>query len=669
MEDSKECGKPARREIRNVGIIAHIDAGKTSLTEKILQRTGTIRYAGEVSEGTTVTDWLPQERERGISIISAAVTCHWADVQINLIDTPGHVDFTAEVERTLEVLDGVVAVFCGVHGVQAQSETVWRRAQRHGIPAIAFINKLDRIGANFQRVVSDIEARLGIVAVPMQVPIDNEDGFRGMADVVTGQFMDEDGNVIEDMSGDERVWFAKESLLETLSNMDDGILEALLEDKKPGIDQIRQSLREAVRNRRIVPVFGGSARLGLGVRQLLDAVRDYLPSPDAFEKDIVQDGRAKHLLVFKVQREPHDTMTQICAKVYGGRFLPGDSLWNARTKQWQTIGGIYRMFAGTCEPLDEAEAGDIVMLGGLDGDLATGDMLYSVPQTVTPVALCFPEPVVSVVMEGIRGAQPTEVREALAMLCLADPTLQVHEGPLAGQWTLKGMGELHLEIVRERLETEFGLAVAYGKPQVTYRKTVNSTGHGECLFEKRLPKGEILRAGISLKLEPLERGKGVEIDFGAAARGVAESTGEFLELHLRQLAREGLGDDKPLADLRIVLERISCFEGETTEPVLMTACRKAMADALEAGNAVTLEPVMAVEIAVPEEYVGKLLDDLMARRGRVTEVNSVGDGQARIISLVPLGELFGYANALRSLSCGRGDFVAEPSLYVPLVSC
>ncbi len=667
MNESKDESGPAGREIRNVGIIAHIDAGKTSLTEKLLQRTGVIRYAGEVAEGTTVTDWLPQERERGISIISAAVTCRWGDAQVNLIDTPGHVDFTAEVERTLEALDGVIAVFCGVHGVQAQSETVWRRAERHGKPAIAFVNKLDRDGADYARTVKNIGERLGVTAVAMQVPIVGAEGFRGMADVLTGLLIDENGAVLEDLSSTDDVWFARESLIETLAGFDDDIVAAALEDSGPDEKLIRRALRKAVLERRVMPVFGGSAKLGLGVRQLLDAICCYLPRPDEACREAKGGGR--RLLVFKVQREAHDTMTQVCVRVLEGNVHAGDSLWNTRTRQWLVVSGIYRMFAGTCEPLDDAGYGDIVMLGGLEGDVVTGDVLTSTCQTTTAASMAFPEPVVSVVMECATGAQPSEVREALTMMCLADPTLMVHEGPLAGQWTLKGMGELHLEIVRERLKTEYGLAVTYGRPQVSYRRTVTATGRGECMFEKRLVTGEVQRAGVRLRLEPLERGGGVETDFGDVAADVTEVVGEVVERTLRLLVREGLGDDMPLADMRIVLEQVVCFEGETTEPALLIACRKAVSEALEDGSPVTLEPVMAVEIAAPEDSVGKLLDDLKARRGRVTEVNSVGGSQARIVSLVPLGELFGYASALRSLSGGRGEFVAEPSLYVPLPSC
>lgn len=651
--------------IRNIGIIAHIDAGKTSLTERLLQRTGVIRYAGEVSEGTTVTDWLPQERERGISIISAAVTCSWSDVQINVIDTPGHVDFTAEVERTLRVLDGVIAVFCGVRGVQAQSETVWRRANRHGIPALAFVNKLDRTGSDFGRVVKQVAERFGVSAVPLQVPVGKEDGFKGMADVLTGRLVDESGVELMDLSNDERVVEARELLMERLAEQDDVVLEAYLSERALTGEEMVSAVRRAVLGKRIVPVFGGSARLGMGVRALLDGISRYLPKPGETDKS-VHHSRGVRLLVFKVVLEPGDTIAQAYVRVYSGVVKAGDSLWNARTKSWVRVHGISRVFASMCEPLESAVSGDIVMLTGFDGEVATGDTLGESEELVPLSRIEFPEPVVSVTMEGAGETSGQALREALVRMCQEDPTLQVHEGPLGGQWTLWGMGELHLAIVQERLQSDYGLQVVYGKPRVSYHKTVLGCGTGECLFEKRLVTGDVQRAGVVLEVSPRERGRGIEVDFSEVAGSVGEDVAEFVERTLRQLARTGLGDDQSLSDMLIAIKQLSCFEGETTEPALMTACRKALSDALEAGGSQVLEPVMSVEISVPEEHVGKILADIQSRRGRVTDVQSSSDGLARIISLVPLGELFGYAGSLRSLSCGRGDFMAEPSVYAPL---
>lgn len=658
--DSSES-RPGREAIRNIGIVAHIDAGKTSLTERLLQRTGAIRYAGEVSEGTTVTDWLPQEREHGISIISAAVTCLWKDTQINVIDTPGHVDFTAEVERTLRVMDGVVAVFCGVRGVQAQSETVWHRAEKHRIPVVAFINKLDRVGADFGRVVRQIAGRFEVTAVPLEWPVGTEERFSGMVDLLTRRQEDEKGSLVRDWSGDAAVEQARERLVECLAEVDDAVLADYLEEKEPSVEKLTAALRKAVCRRQLVPVFGGSARLGVGVRALLDGISRYLPCP---EEDTTGERR---LLAFKVVQEPGDVMTQVYTRIYAGTVRAGDRLWNARTQSWLEIGEICRLFASMSEPLTEAGDGDIVMLGGLSGEqVATGDTLSGSEKLPGLSRIEFPEPVMSVVMEGTGGTDSQLVREALARMCLADPTLRVQDGPLAGQWTLRGMGELHLEIVKERLEGDYGITVVYGRPRVNTVITVKGNGFGDCHFEKRLVTGAVQKAGVSLEVAPRERGTGIDIDFSGVAADTDEGAGETVERIIRQLARTGLDGEQPLTDMRIALKRVDCFVGETTEPALLTACRKALSEALEAGGSQVLEPVMSVEISVPEEYVGKILADLLSRRGRVAEVTSVSSGQARIISLVPLGELFGYAGALRSLSCGRGEFMAEQSVYAPL---
>ncbi|MGN0878900.1 MAG: elongation factor G [Oligosphaeraceae bacterium] len=666
MATPETTSAPGRPELRNIGIIAHIDAGKTTLTERLLQRTGAIRYAGEVSEGTTVTDWLPQERERGISIISAAVTCQWRGAQINVVDTPGHIDFTAEVERTLRVMDGVIAVFCGVHGVQAQSETVWRRASHHGNPAIAFVNKLDRLGADFDRTLRQLEERLGCRAVAVQVPIGREADFRGMADVLTGQLSDEEGNPLEDHRGDPAVQRARARLTEALADVDEGILEDFLNDVAPSAERLRCALRQAVVERRLLAVFGGSARQGIGVRAVLDGVCGLLPAPSG-RPGAGQTTDATRLLAFKVVQEPGDLSVQVYVRVYAGTVRVGDRLWNPRTQRWLQVGEVNRMFASLTEPLVQAEAGDIVMLSGLDGEVVTGDTLSAVAEAAPLLPIEFPDPVVSMTLEGQGQTTSQHLGAALRRMCVEDPTLRCHPGPLAGQWTLAGMGELHLEVVRARLHDDYGLRMEFGRPQVAYRQTVGGCGVGECEFSKSLVTGETLSAYLSLAVEPLERGSGLRLAIAeAAARGVGAAIAEAVRLQLLQLAGNGLDTDCPLTDIRVTVDAIRCLAGSSMEPALLVACRRALQQALQQGGAVILEPVMTVEVSLPEEHVGKTVADLMSRRGRILEVLSVSGGQARIVSQVPLRELFGYASSLRSLSGGRGEFMAEPSVYAPL---
>lgn len=653
--------------MRNLGVIAHIDAGKTSLTEKILQRTGAIRYAGEVSEGTTVTDWLPQERERGISIISAAVTCQWHDTQINLVDTPGHIDFTAEVERTLRVMDGVIAVFCGVHGVQAQSETVWRRAAHHQIPAIAFINKLDRLGSDFFGCLQQLEERLHCKPVAVQIPLGQEEVFRGMIDVLTGQLEDEEGNVLEDHAQDAMVRQARGRLTEALADVDEDILEDFLNDVAPSAQKLRRALRQAVLQRRLLPVYGGSAKLGKGVRALLDGVCDCLPGPEDRRDGTTENREATRLLAFKVVQEPGDLSVQVYVRIYTGTVRVGDWLWNCRSRQWIQVGEVNRMFASLTEPLVQAECGDIVMLSGLDGEVITGDTLSSDSSEEPLLPITFPEPVVSMTLEALGATTSQQLGAALKLVCREDPTLRCQPGPLGGQWTLRGMGELHLDVVRARLKDDYGMDMAFGRPEVTYRQTVERQATGECEFSKCLVTGETFKASIRLAVEPLEGGAGVELKVtSAASAGVDPALADVVRQQLRQLAGNGLDSDCPLTDIRIRVDAMSCLAGAAMEPALLTACRKALDDALQQGGVLVLEPVMTVEIELPESSVGKIVADLMSRRGSILEVFALSGGQARIMSQVPLRELFGYASVLRSLTAGRGAFIAEPSVYAPL---
>ena len=649
-------------DLRNIGIIAHIDAGKTTLTERILRHTGEIRYCGEVHEGTTVTDWLPQEREHGISILSASVLCCWHGTRINVVDTPGHVDFTAEVERVLRVLDGVVAVFCGVRGVQAQSETVWRQATRHRIPALAFVNKLDREGADYGRVIREIGKRLQVTAVAMEVPLYGEDGLVGMIDVLTGRLVGK-SDVTEDFRDDERVKSAKTHLIECLAELDDDVMLDYLADREPSEASLRRALREAVRKRSLMPVFGGSASKDIGIEALLDAVGDYLPSPnDVIRKPV--DGTA--MLVFKVCPPEEFGEMLFCTRLYSGRIEQGTALVNSRTGGACEIGTIYRMRAAQLDCVECAENGDIVAIGGLGADVKTGDTLCSSESVAALERMEFPEPVVSITMEARGETDSKTLGAALQTFCLEDPTLRLSHGPGPGQWTLAGMGELHLAIVSERLKSDFGIDVTAGRPQVNYRKTVQENGHGHCDFEKRLPDGRTLGAEVEVEVEPLPRGCGLEMDLGPAGDGGLPLYGESVKAGLREVVQSGTGDGRPMTDIRVRVIAAACREGGTSELAFQTAAAKALSEAIEAGKPLSLEPVMKLEVTSPQGQVGNVIADLSARRGRVTEVDSLDMGMARVLALVPLGELFGYASSLRSLSGGRGDFVAEPSVYAPL---
>ena len=648
--------------LRNLGIIAHIDAGKTTLTERILRRTGEIRYCGEVHEGTTVTDWLPQEREHGISILSASVVCQWRDVRINVVDTPGHVDFTAEVERVLRVLDGAVAVFCGIRGVQAQSETVWRQANRHRIPMLAFVNKLDREGASYERVIRQIAQRFHVSAVAMQVPLTDENGFVGMVDILTGRCVGE-GSPDIDFRCDERVKSARTHLVECLAETDDEVMTDYLSDRETDEATLRRALRKAVLNRSLLPVFGGSAAKDVGVDALLDAVRDYLPSPtESIRKKL--DGIG--MLVFKVYPPEVFGEMLFCVRLYGGHVENGTRLLNPRNGATCEVGTIYRMRASQLDPIEGAENGDIVALTGLGAGVVTGDTLCDLSCTAVLERMTFPEPVVSITMEGRGGTDSETLGKALKAFCLEDPTLRTTYGPAPGQWTLAGMGELHLAIVQERLKGDFGIDVTAGKPQVSYRKTVQGAGHGRCEFEKRLPDGRTMGAMVEVEVEALPRGGGLVMDLEAACAAVEPIYGEAAKAGLQEIVRSGVGDGNPLTDMKIKVIALAPAEGGTSELAFQTAAHKALSEAVETGGPLVLEPIMKLEVTSPQAQIGNVIADLTSRRGRVTEVDSQDMGIARVVALVPLGELFGYASSLRSLSGGRGDFVAEPSVYAPL---
>ena len=654
--------------IRNVGIIAHIDAGKTTLTERILYNTGTIRYMGDVHDGNTVTDSLPQERRRGISIISAAVTCTWGQTQINVIDTPGHIDFTAEVERTLSVMDGAIAVFCALRGVQAQSETVWRQARRHAIPTIAFINKLDRPGADHHRVVRQIKERLLVNAVPLQFPLDLGDGNYGLADLLTGDVIGPDGQPNGqklDLAANPDARTAHSHLIECLAESDDVILNAYLENTIPPPDILRAALRRAVIRRNLVPVLFGSALRNVGVPQLLDAVRDYLPSPADRLNAASDSSEELCATVFKVidQSGPEGPIAYL--RLYTGTLTLDRQIWNARSNEYFTPTQLYRVYAEMFAPINAAGPGDIVAASGVGAALTTGDALAIGPHPAITTSMAFPEPVVSTVIEPASGTPAASFAAALQRFCREDPTLKVKPGPLPGQWTLAGMGELHLDVVRDRIKTDFGIETRAGNGKVEYRDTIAGPAAVTYHFEKNLANREqIITADLELEVTPLHNGAGMEVVFPPDSADWPEDQREAIAAGIRDFINAE-ADGFPLTDMRIRIAAAKHDAGKAAALAFLTATRLALADAIAKARRVKMEPVMRLEVSTPQDHLGAVIADLSARRARITEVDSLALGAARIAALVPLAELLGYASAIRSLSGGRADFVAEPAAYEP----
>ena len=656
--------------IRNVGVIAHIDAGKTTLTERILFDCGALRYMGDVQDGTTVTDWLSQERERGISIISAAVSCQWRECQLNVIDTPGHIDFTAEVERTLRVLDGAVAVFCAVRGVQAQSETVWRCARKNGVPGIAFVNKMDRIGADYRGVVRQISERFRITALPVQVPLGAEEAFRGVVDVISGRALGSGNEALaelNDFSGDEEVRAARSYLIECLAEVDDGILRDYLADQVPDEESLKAALRRAVLACSIMPVFCGSSLRNIGVTCLLDAICDYLPSPaERPAPELLSEavsGSATSLMVFKVVNDSYGLGRLSYVRVYSGQVSPGLVLRNVRSGKEAVAEEVFRVRADLCESIAEAVAGDIVALRGMGDDVVTGDTLCSPAAAVELRRICFPEPVVSMALEGSSVSARQGLAAALQQMCLEDPTIRRKEGPGPGQWTISGMGELHLDVFLDRLRSEYGIAAKAGNPRVEYRDTIAGEACVERRFEKRLGDGRVLWAAVKVSVAALPRGSGVRLELGDAAAALPGACREALLQGLRDVLAADVCEGHPLTDMHVRVEDLSYDASDLSELAFLNVARLALSDAIGEAGRVEMEPVMLLEVSTPQDHLGVVIADLTARRGRVTEVDSLALGVARIVALVPLAELFGYASSLRSLSGGRGDVVAEPSQY------
>ncbi len=671
----------ALEDVRNIGIVAHIDAGKTTTTERFLFYTGKIHDPGEVHEGTAAMDWMQQEQERGITITSAATTCFWKDCQINIIDTPGHVDFTAEVERSLRVLDGAVCVFCAVGGVQPQSETVWRQADRYGVPRIAFVNKMDRTGANYERVIEEIRTRLGAAAVAVQVPIGKEEAFEGVVDVVRMRALrfDEASRGMKVVEGDipaelqAEAELTREALVDKAADVgDDAVQEEFLETGTLGEESLRKAIRQGVVSGRLVPVLCGTSLRDKGIQPVLDAVVDYLPSPldvppvkgthpktgDALERK-ADDEEPLCALAFKIAADPFVDRL-IFVRVYSGVLRKGQNVWNPRTQKRERVMRLIRLHANHREEIEAVFSGEIGAIAGMKG-LGTGDTLCAEQKPIVLERITFPDPVVSMSIEPKTQADKAKLEEALADLADEDPTFQVGVNAETGQMIIRGMGELHLEILRDRLLREFKVGASAGRPMVAYRETVGAMVTREYVFDRELG-GKRHFAAVTLRLEPRGRGEGNEVEI--------KVSGEALPKEWRGVVREGVEDgfstgalgNYPVVDVHAVVEGVRWEQTTVSEVAFRSAASLAFREALAAAQPLLLEPIMRVEVTTPEEHLGDVLGDLNVRRAQVQDMTQ-RDTYRLVDALVPLAVLFGYATALRSLTKGRASYTMEPDRF------
>lgn len=668
------------RSVRNIGIIAHIDAGKTTTSERILFYAGRVHRMGEVHEGTTVMDWMPQEKERGITITSAATTCFWRDHQINLIDTPGHVDFTVEVERSLRVLDGAVVVFCGVGGVQPQSETVWHQADRYHVPRLAFINKMDRVGADFNAVVEQIRSRLGAAAIPIQIPLGREDSFRGVVDLLTMQAVTFDdaslganvsvGPIPADCAVDAEK--ARAALIERIAEDDETVLAAYLENPDVPAEVLKDGLRRAVLGRGMVPVLAGASLRNKGVQQLLDAVVDYLPSPidippvrGAHPKtgeEMVRkadDFEPLSALVFKLMNDPY--MGRLAfVRVYSGQFKRGQNVFNTRTRKRDRVSKLVFLHADDRQEVETIHAGEIGAVIGLK-QVTTGDTLCAEHMPIELERIRFPEPVMSMAIEPKSQADRERLNEALALLSAEDPTCVVSVDADTGQTLLSGMGELHLEILKDRMLREHKVQANSGRPMVAYRETVTAEGRGEHRFERDIA-GQRQFAEIAIEIEPAARGSGNTIEFDVPASRLPTEFRPAVENGIRDALATGVVANYALTDVKVCVVGGVFHDQESTDVAFHTAAVMAARQAAKAAKPVLIEPIMALEILMPAEHLGDVLNDVSARRGHVTEMTSKDVFQV-IHARIPLAELFGYSTAIRSLTKGRANYTMEPTCF------
>jgi elongation factor G len=680
---------------RNIGIAAHIDAGKTTLTERILFYTGMIHKIGEVHEGTTVTDWMEQERERGITITSAATTCSWMQkkeegvykmfegvkMRVNIIDTPGHVDFTAEVERSLRVLDGAIAVFDAVAGVQPQSETVWRQANKYLVPRIAFINKMDRVGADFDASIDSMHKKLGANAWPILIPLGKEDYLKGQLDVVNRKavfYLDDDsmGSIYEvrdiPEENKEQVEKAYATLVEQISNIDDEIAEAVLEEKEITPEMLKAGIRRQTIANKFVPVVGGSAFKNKGVQYLVDAVVDYLPGPldippakgmepDSHEPmDAPTDDNGKFCsLAFKLWSDPF-VGKLVFFRVYSGSLSKGDNVYNPRTNKRERISRLIQIQADKREDIDTCYSGDIAAIVGIK-NITTGDTLCDEDFPILLEPPSFPDPVISMAIEPKTKQDQEKMGIALQRLSEEDPTFKVYTHEDTGQTIIAGMGELHLEIIRDRMLREFKVDANAGKPQIAYRETITAPADGEGKLIKQ-SGGRGQYGHVIIKVQPNERGKGITVENKVVGGNIPKEYIPACKKGIEEAMLNGVIGGYEVIDANVDIVDGSYHDVDSNEMAFKLAAIFAVKDAFKKAKPILLEPIMKVENATPEEYQGDIMGDLNRRRGKIGSIEVKGN-LTMVQAEVPLAEMFGYATAIRSLSKGRSSYSMEPSHF------
>ena len=667
-------------KIRNFGIAAHIDAGKTTTTERILYYTGRTHKIGEVHEGAATMDWMEQERERGITICSAATYCKWQDMQFNIIDTPGHVDFTAEVERSLRVLDGAVVVFDSGNGVEPQSETVWRQADKYHVPRIVFSNKMDKIGADYFMVIDQIRDKLGATPLTMQIPIGSESNFQGVVDLVQMKAYIWHGEElgakfdVTDIPANlvDKAKELREKMIELIADYSDDVMNCYMEGKEPTIPQIKQAIRNATLQIKLIPVFCGTSFKNKGVQPMLDAVCDYLPSP-LDRKDMhcvdantneetsrpADDNAPFAALAFKIQADPFiGKLTYI--RVYSGTLQSGSYVFNPGKNSKERISRIVRMHSNNREEIKEVRAGDIAAVVGLK-NTGTGDTLCDEAKPVILESMEFPDPVISVAIEPKSKADEEKLANALSRLAEEDPTFTVRSDEETNQTIISGMGELHLDVLVDRMRREFNVQANVGKPQVAYRETVRKTSEAESKYIRQTG-GRGQYGHVIITLEPLPPAKGFEFVNKIVGGVIPREYIPAVEKGIREALTSGVLAGYPVVDVRVTLTDGSFHEVDSSEMAFKIAGSMAFKDACKKANPVILEPIMKTEVMVPEDYMGDVIGDLNSRRGKIISMEPVNKIE-HIKANVPLSEMFGYSTTLRSLTQGRGNYSMEPSHY------
>jgi len=660
--------------------MAHIDAGKTTTTERVLFYTGVSHRMGEVHEGTAVMDWMEQEQERGITITSASTTCFWKDYRINIIDTPGHVDFTIEVERALRVLDGVVAVFCAVGGVEPQSETVWRQADKYHVPRLAFVNKMDRVGADFDKVVGEMREKLNCTPLPLQIPYGAEDTFKGIVDLIEEKLLvwDEDTlgarfretDIPQDMQ--EKVTLSRDRMLEILSDVDDGIMDKYLNGETISVEEIKNAVRKGTVEFSFVPVLCGSAFKNKGVQALLDGVINFLPSPlDIPPISGVDPGSGNNMerhstddepfsaLAFKVMNDPFvGNLTFI--RVYSGHIKSGSYVYNPSRKKKERVGRLLKMHANKREDIKEIYAGDIAACVGLKSTV-TGDTLSDETERIILETIDAPDPVISVFIEPKTKADQEKLGQSLSRLTMEDPSFRVGTDEETGQTIISGMGELHLEVIVDRLIREFGVQARVGKPQVAYKETIQVSRTGEGRFVKQTG-GRGQYGHVVIKVEPGDKGSGILFERKIVGGAIPREYIPAVEKGLREAAETGIVAGYPVVDVKVTLIDGSYHEVDSSEIAFKIAGSMAFKDTCKKADPIILEPIMKVEVVTPEEFLGDVIGDVNSRRGKVQDIMARKKTQV-IDVLVPLAEMFGYATDLRSISQGRATYSMHFSHY------